>query len=68
MSCAGASQRSRHSEAQHRQAKHTSFEALAMSPNAGGGNLGTIFSILTYSVMMNDGGDVYGWVEDKRMW
>jgi hypothetical protein len=41
---------------------------LAMSPNAGGGNLGTIFSILTYSVMMNDGGDVYGWVEDKQMW
>jgi hypothetical protein len=38
-----------------------------MSPNAGGGNLGTIFSILTYSVMM---GDVWecvrlrcGWVD-----
>jgi hypothetical protein len=32
--------------------KHTSLEALAMSLNAGGGNLGTIFSTLTYSDMM----------------
>ena len=32
--------------------KHTSFEALAMSLNAGGGNLGTSFSLTTYSVMV----------------
>lgn len=35
-----------------RRPKHTSLDALAMSLNAGGGNLGTIFSTLTYSVMM----------------
>jgi hypothetical protein len=29
--------------------KHTSLEAFAMSLKAGGGNLGTIFSTLTYS-------------------
>lgn len=32
-------------------AKHTSLEALAMSLKAGGGNLGTTFSTLTYSDM-----------------
>lgn len=34
------------------ESKHTSFEAFAMSAKAGGGNRGTIFSTLTYSVMM----------------
>jgi hypothetical protein len=33
-------------------AKHTSLEAFAMSLKAGGGNLGTIFSTLTYSDMI----------------
>ena len=60
----GASQPSRHSKAPDRQPKHTSFDALAMSPNAGGGNLGTIFSTLTYSVMMDDERGVYGVVKD----
>jgi hypothetical protein len=32
--------------------KHTSLEALAMSLKAGGGNLGTTFSTLTYSDMI----------------
>jgi hypothetical protein len=32
--------------------KHTSLEAFAMSLKAGGGNLGTIFSTLTYSDMI----------------
>jgi hypothetical protein len=33
-------------------AQHTSLEAFAMSPKAGGGTLGTSFSTLTYSDMI----------------
>lgn len=39
-----------------------------MSLKAGGGNLGTIFSTLTYSDMMAELGRRYGIVESEVLW